>query len=228
MSSGFHSFFMREHPDVVFGFADVATLSGQIEIIPPASMTSTGMGTLGLLIFSSFWGIGAAQIVRSAMSMMMEPLDFLMSFRSSQVGVIANGAGGCWCSLPATLVPPRGRTVRILPTEERAFVTPGCTSPIFLRNAPMKLLHATGRWHSCDRRGCGHLCLGIFHRRQRWDQRPPEATALDHPVWLSWMVLHSLLGPETLRPCRFVHHAPLRGWVCEQPHHGDRWSWHRV
>ena len=35
----------------------------------------------------------------------------------------------------------------------------------------MKLLHATGRWHSCDRRGCGHLCLGIFHRRQRWDQR---------------------------------------------------------
>ena len=53
----------------------------------------------------------------------MEPLDFLMSFRSSQVGVIANGAGGCWCSLPATLVPPGGVERFESCQQKRAFVT---------------------------------------------------------------------------------------------------------
>ena len=59
MSSGFHSFFMREHPDVVFGFADVATLSGQIEIIPPCLDDLDGDGNVGfadLLVVLGDWG----------------------------------------------------------------------------------------------------------------------------------------------------------------------------
>ena len=59
MSSGFHSFFMREHPDVLFGFADVATLSGQIEIIPSCLDDLDDDGNVGfadLLVVLGDWG----------------------------------------------------------------------------------------------------------------------------------------------------------------------------
>ena len=59
MSSGFHSFFMREHPDVLFGFADVATLSGQIEIISSCLDDLDDDGNVGfadLLVVLGDWG----------------------------------------------------------------------------------------------------------------------------------------------------------------------------
>ena len=154
---------------------------GKLRLFLPASMTSTGMGTLAFDLLVVL-GIGAARIARSAMSMTTEPLGSPMSFRSSQVGVIADGAGGCWCSLPATRAAWRDRMVRILPEKRERLSHSGVHVPdISKERSHEAFLHATGRWHSCDRRGCGHLCLGIFHRRQRWDQRPPEAMTLGHP-----------------------------------------------
>ncbi|MCH2151599.1 MAG: hypothetical protein MK075_08185, partial [Phycisphaerales bacterium] len=46
MSSGFHSFFMRENPDVIFGFAAAATLSGEIEIVAACPEDIDGDGTV--------------------------------------------------------------------------------------------------------------------------------------------------------------------------------------
>lgn len=65
MSSGFHSFFMKEHPDVSFGFAQAATLSGQIEITEPCPDDLDGDGTVGfadLLVVLGDWGCTACAL----------------------------------------------------------------------------------------------------------------------------------------------------------------------
>ncbi|MEL7066488.1 MAG: hypothetical protein AAGK24_03560 [Planctomycetota bacterium] len=58
MSSGFHSFFMRENPDVIFGFAAAATLSGEIEIVAACPEDIDGDGTVAfadLLVVLGDW-----------------------------------------------------------------------------------------------------------------------------------------------------------------------------
>lgn len=62
MTGGFHSFFMRENPDVVFGFADAATLSGSFEILAPCPNDIDGDSTVGfadLLAVLADWGCNA-------------------------------------------------------------------------------------------------------------------------------------------------------------------------
>lgn len=61
MTGGFHSFFMRENPDVVFGFADAATLTGSFEIIA-CQNDIDGDSTVGfadLLAVLADWGCNA-------------------------------------------------------------------------------------------------------------------------------------------------------------------------
>ena len=58
MSSGFHSFFMRENPEVIFGFAAAATLSGEIEIVAACPEDIDGDGTVAfadLLVVLGDW-----------------------------------------------------------------------------------------------------------------------------------------------------------------------------
>ena len=62
MTGGFHSFFMRENPDVVFGFADAATLTGSFEILAPCPNDIDGDSTVGfadLLAVLADWGCNA-------------------------------------------------------------------------------------------------------------------------------------------------------------------------
>ena len=47
MTAGFHSFFMRENPDVIFGFASAGTLTGQIEILSPCPSDLNNDGNVG-------------------------------------------------------------------------------------------------------------------------------------------------------------------------------------
>lgn len=56
MSSGFHSFFMRENPDVFFGFAAAATLSGEIEIVAACPEDIDGDGTVAFADLLSVLG----------------------------------------------------------------------------------------------------------------------------------------------------------------------------
>ena len=59
MTGGFHSFFMRENPDVIFGFADAANLTGEIEIVSPCPSDTDGDGNVGfadVLAVLADWG----------------------------------------------------------------------------------------------------------------------------------------------------------------------------
>ena len=59
MTGGFHSFFMRENPDVIFGFADAANLTGEIEIVSPCPADTDGDGNVGfadVLAVLGDWG----------------------------------------------------------------------------------------------------------------------------------------------------------------------------
>ena len=62
MSSGFHSFFMRENPEVIFGFAAEATLSGEIEILAVCPEDIDGDGAVAfadLLVVLGDWNCTA-------------------------------------------------------------------------------------------------------------------------------------------------------------------------
>ena len=58
--------------------------------------------------------------------------------------------------LPATLVPPGGieRFESCQQKRERLLHTGAHVPDISKERSYEAFLHATGRWHSCDRRGC--------------------------------------------------------------------------